>query len=100
MHLAVAVDAEALPERLERADHPEPDPADGDLPADRVPVAEQLLGDARTEHRDPAGGVDVGAGQVAAAVEPADENGGGGLQDALHAGEARLRAGADGLAGG
>ena len=42
VHLAVPVDAEALPELLEGADHPEPDAADGDLPADRVAVAEQL----------------------------------------------------------
>ena len=44
VHLVVPVHAEALPERREDADHPEPHAGDGDLLADRVPVAEERRG--------------------------------------------------------
>ena len=53
------------PTSLEDADDPEPHAGDGDLPAERVDVAEQVGRDGRTEHGDAPAGVDVGRGEVA-----------------------------------
>src|SRR6266498_4270949 len=56
----------------EDTDDPEADAGDGDLLPDRVPVTEEVLRGTRSEHGDPALGVDVGPGEVAAPGQAAD----------------------------
>ena len=90
VHLVVAVHAEALPERREHPDHPEPHAGDGDLLADRVAVAEQRPGHAWSRAPRPAGRCPRRCGSGSVPVRRSRTNTFGVVSSTpMHAGERR-----------